>query len=395
MNPKEAKVHEIARILADSMQMPDVKDAGIGLYTGKFGILLFLAHYAERFPNESNRRLLDRYLEECCDDLCNNVAYLYTFCSGLAGAMSSVRLMSELSLIDLDISEIEAQYKPVMLRQMETYLSHNPGSYDFMHGALGIALHYRTDPDFIGKIVSWLSEHANRDDGYTKWRSVLDDKGKIGYNIALSHGMSSIVLVLSRLYESGVSRNEIGELVAGTVGYILSQEWDRSVHGCCFPSQSTENGGEAYKSRLGWCYGDLGVAAALWQAGKTFGRQEWMQKAMDVMLFSTQRRDPKESSINDAGLCHGGAGVAMMFKYMYDETGDGRFAQTAQYWADVTLGLAVHEDGPAGYKRFTLEVTPPWKPSYTLLEGIAGIGLSLLSTLDMERKNEWTELFLL
>lgn len=117
------------------------------------------------------------------------------------------------------------------------------------------------------------------------------------------------------------------------------------------------------------------------------------------MLFSTQRHDPKErkkeSSINDARLCHGGAGVAMMFKYMYDETGDGRFAQTARYWADVTLGLAVHEDGPAGYKRFTLEVTPPWKPSYTLLEGIAGIGLSLLSTLDMERKSEWTELFLL
>ena len=178
MNPKEPKVHEIARILADSMQMPDVKDAGIGLYTGKFGILLFLAHYAERFPNESNRRLLDRYLEECCNDLCNNVAYLYTFCSGLAGAMSSVRLMSELSLIDLDISDIETQYKPVMLRQMEMFLNHNPGNYDFMHGALGIALHYRTDPDFIGKIVSWLNEHANREFPGTRlenWLRVRSD----------------------------------------------------------------------------------------------------------------------------------------------------------------------------------------------------------------------------
>ena len=42
-----------------------------------------------------------------------------------------------------------------------------------------------------------------------------------------------------------------------------------------------------------------------------------------------------------------------------------------------------------------LETTPLWKDSYTMLEGIAGIGLILLSTLDMERKSEWADLFLL
>lgn len=395
MKSIEGKVHEIAKVLANKTETPDIKKSGIGLYNGKLGILLFFAHYAKLFPNAFNNQILDRYIEECCDDLCNNIIYSYTFCSGLSGAMSSIRLMSELSLIDLDISEIEAQYKPVMLRQMKVFLSHNPGNFDFMHGALGIALHYRTDPDFIDTIVNWLDERANRDNGVTKWKSVLNDKGKIGYNIALSHGMSSIILVLCRLYETGIKQKQIEELVSGTVGYILSQEIDKTVYGCCFPSQSLENGDDIYKSRLGWCYGDLGVAVALWQAGKTFNRQEWMQKAMDVMLFTVQRRDPKHNSINDAGLCHGSSGVAMMFKYMYDETRDKYFAQTAQYWANITIDLAIHTDGPAGYKRFTLEVTPPWKPSYTLLEGIAGIGLSLMSMLDMNQKSKWMELFLL
>ena len=395
MNPKEAKVHEIARILADNMEIPDIKSSGIGLYTGKFGPLMFFAHYVKRFPEEAFQPTLDRYLEACCDDLCNEVIYIYTFCSGLAGAMSSVRLMNRLSLIDLDISEVEAQYRTPMLRYMALFLTRRPGNFDFMHGAMGIALHFKDDPEFIENAVKWLSENANRDDGFTKWKSVLNDKGQIGYNIALSHGMSGIVLVLCRLYNAGVMQHEIEELVAGTIGYILSQEIDRSKYGSCFPSQSLENGDAIHRSRLGWCYGDLGVAAALWQAGKTFGRQNWKDKAMDVMLFTTQRRDLKANSIADAGLCHGGAGVAMMFKYMYDETGDERFAETANYWADATLDLATHEDGPARYKRFTLEVTPPWKPSYTLLEGIAGIGLGLLSTLDMERKSEWTELFLL
>lgn len=395
MSPREAKVHEIARILADRMEIPDIKNSGIGLYTGKFGILLFLAHYAKRFPEEAFQPTLNRCLEECCDDLCNDVIYAYTFCSGLAGALSSIRLMDRLSLIDLDISEVEAQYRAPMLRQMMRFFDHRPGNFDFMHGAMGIALHFKNDPEFIENAVKWLGENANRDDGFTKWKSVLSDKGQIGYNIALSHGMSGIVLVLSRLYGAGVFRQEIRELVASTVGYILSQEIDRSKYGCCFPSQSLENGDEIHKSRLGWCYGDLGVAVALWQAGKAFGRPDWKDKATDVMLFTTGRRDMKDNSIADAGLCHGGAGVAMMFKYMYDETGDERFAETSNYWADATLTLATHEDGPAGYKRYTLETTPPWKDSYTMLEGIAGIGLILLSTLDMERKSEWTDLFLL
>ena len=42
-----------------------------------------------------------------------------------------------------------------------------------------------------------------------------------------------------------------------------------------------------------------------------------------------------------------------------------------------------------------LETTPLWKDSYTMLEGIAGIGLILMSSPDMEQKSEWTDLFLL
>ena len=55
------------------------------------------------------------------------------------------------------------------------------------------------------------------------------------------------------------------------------------------------------------------------------------------MLFTTHWHDSKEDSISDAGLCHGDTGFVMIFKYMYDVTGDGRFAPTAQYWSGVTL----------------------------------------------------------
>ena len=86
----------------------------------------------------------------------------------------------------------------------------------------------------------------------------------------------------------------------------------------------------------------LGSSRALRQVGKRSAECK-------VILFTTHWHDSKEDSINDAGLCHGGTGFAMIFKYMYDVTGDGCFAPTAQYWSGVTLDLAVYEVGPAGY----------------------------------------------
>lgn len=395
MNIKEAIIHEIAKTIADSTNVDLVKKMGIGLYGEKSGIVLFLAHYVQRFPNSKYQETFDYYLEDLCKILTDEMIYSYTFASGLAGAMSALRLMNEQGMISLDISELEEQYKYTMAANMMLFLNRGTGSYDFMHGALGIALHYKNEKDFVELAVNWLKDNAIRENGVTKWKSVFNKEGKLGYNISLSHGMSSILIILCRLYETGNMSKEIEELINGIAGYILSQEIDRSVYGACFPAQSLENGDEIFMSRLGWCYGDLGVAIALWQAGKTLNKPEWQEKALDVMLFSTQRRELNINAINDGGICHGSIGVAMMFKYMYNETKDYRFAETAQYWTDVTLDLAKFDDGLAGYKIYKPDYTPQWQNSYNLLEGISGIGLALMSMLDMDKNDKWTELFLL
>lgn len=89
--------------------------------------------------------------------------------------------------------------------------------------------------------------------------------------------------------------------------------------------------------------------------------------------------------VRDVCLCHGTAGIAMMFAHMYRETSDVLFKNTRDYWIDRTLGMARHPDGPAGYKQFTMrkeDELVKWEDSYPLLEGVAGIGLMLLSVLD-------------
>jgi lantibiotic modifying enzyme len=142
-----------------------------------------------------------------------------------------------------------------------------------------------------------------------------------------------------------------------------------------------DNGDPIYKSRLAWCYGDLGVAAALWQAGKVTENCSWMNKALDIYRFSANRISLQDAMVNDAEICHGTAGIAMMFSYMYRQTGDPTLMTARNYWVGQTLKMSKFTDGLAGYKKFTLDddKNVKWEESFSILEGIAGIGLMLLS----------------
>ena len=151
-----------------------------------------------------------------------------------------------------------------------------------------------------------------------------------------------------------------------------------------------------YQSRLGWCYGDLGVATSLWQAGKVLHNREWQEKALEVLRFSTSRRDFRNSGIIDAGLCHGAASVCMMFHYVYMQTGEKLFEETRDYWLDGTLELGNMEGGLAGYRAWHTAEYGGWVNEYGLLEGVAGIGLLLLSLYIPALQNtEWLNFFIL
>ncbi|MFQ9759668.1 MAG: hypothetical protein ACLRZL_02545 [Alistipes communis] len=60
--------------------------SGIGLYSGAFGRLLFLAHYLQYHPEENNG-CFDRYAEQCFDAICSKPA-IHTYCNGMAGVLS-------------------------------------------------------------------------------------------------------------------------------------------------------------------------------------------------------------------------------------------------------------------------------------------------------------------
>lgn len=393
-NQLENKLHEIAAAVFDALPLEKHRTDDLGLFSGRLGIVLFCEHYLRAFPHPQRTEILERYLDSFFDRLTSRPAIL-TYCSGLSGVLEGLKYLNREKLLEVDFSDIEENYRSTLYEFVESNLARK--NYDYLHGALGTVKYFHDDPLLVNRALDLLTDTAEKDGPCWKWRSRLGMEQKYGYNISLSHGLSSIVSVLCRLDAPGTDFRKRDELVTRTCDYILSQQIDPLKYGCFFPSQSLENepGREPTRSRLAWCYGDLGVAASLWQAGKTLHAEPWKQKALEVFIASASRRSREESMVIDAGLCHGTGSISMMFRYMSQQTGEKLLADTADFWLQRTLEMSCFEDGAAGYKTWHGSERA-WGVEFDLLEGVTGIGLLFLDALGRdEREDGWMDFFLL
>jgi len=388
------KIDQIAECICARIQKDEEKS--FGLYPGKFGWLLFMLYYAKFTQNEKHFSFTENHAEKLLEQFIEKEKQ-HTFCSGLSGIFYLFEFLREKEIIDFDVSEVQTILDDYVLFHMRQDIGRK--HYDFMHGALGVGLYFlkrKTNPEYIHELIDFLNYTAEIDakNHFYKWESVVDDGDKHipVYNLSLCHGISSIILFLSRVVRSGIHNEKIQKMLIGAVNFVLSQKNDFVNIGSFFPSFLGKNEQEPIiKSRLAWCYGDLGIGIALWQAGKAIKREEWKETGLEVLLQSTLRRTYQESSVVDAGICHGSVGVAMIYRRMFLETRHDEFKQAIPYWINQTLNFSRFEDGLAGYKT---SVKNEWVCDYSLLTGISGIGLALLSYLEDDQQ-DWDEMFLL
>ena len=385
------KIDSIAKCIFAKVQESD-----FGLYTGDFGLLLFLFYYSRYSQKKKYAGQTERYAKRLLEQFIKGIQ-LHTFCSGLSGILYLFEFLRENDFIDMDVSAAQPALDNYLVSRMRQNIQQ--GYFDFMHGALGVGLYFLkkgTHPEYIRELIGFLYRTAekNPDNLTFKWESVVlvNEENRNAYNLALSHGMSSIIIFLSRVIKAGICNERIIEMLSGAVNYVLQQEKDFSQFGSCFPNYVLKDTPDSLsKSRMAWCYGDLGVGMALWQAGKVTEKTEWRNKGLEILLQSTKRKNPVETFVQDAGICHGSAGIAMIFCRMYLETNKDEFKEATPYWIQQTLNFSCFEDGLVGYK--TVE-KDGMKQDYSLLGGIAGIGLELLTYLENDPQN-WDELFLL
>jgi len=374
-----------------------------GLLSGSIGEIIFLYYYS--LIDNTYKEKADELAEKLIDAVSSSSHYVDSYCNGLAGLGFGFHLLEENGFIE-DSAELVEDVNDYLALQLDKEI--DAGYYDFLHGAIGIGFyflkHYKYNPGFskaqLQKMLRFLEDTAiiDNEKNTAKWiapnmyKHIKDSTFKhADFNISLSHGMSSIVIFLSELIKLGVvDKATTGSLLNKAVNYILKQRIDHNRYGCYFPSTSIESSEILSMSRLGWCYGDLGIAVALWQAGKTLSRDDVSTFSVEVLEYNAHRRNVQENYVLDAGLCHGSAGIAQIFYRMHLETGSPLMKEASDYWNDITLKMAYHKDGPAGYKMYHGK-EEGWLDSYSALEGIAGIGLSMLSSINPD----WDEILLL
>lgn len=367
------------------------------LMGGKLGEIMFLYYYSliDNTYEEKSNLLLDQLLENIS---AQNTTIVSSYCSGFAGLGFALHMLEENGFIEgsadmLDDIDLLISY------QLNKEIQED--NYDFLHGVVGIGFyflkHYKYRPEVslaqIKKILAYLYDSAIYDDcGRVKW-TMIDtyDENKVKTNISLSHGMSSILIFLIRVLEINLieDNTKLVALANSTLDFLIAQQIDRNEYGSYFPNWALENT-PVTRSRLAWCYGDLGIGIALWRSGKVLKRQDAIDLAKKVYIYSATRKDVQSTTVCDAGLCHGAAGVAQMFFRMSKEMQLPELYQTYQYWKEVTLKMAYHQDGIGGYKIYK-PIENEWCAHSMVLEGTSGIGLFLLS----EVNPDWDEILLL
>ena len=112
------------------------------------------------------------------------------------------------------------------------------------------------------------------------------------------------------------------------------------------------------------------------QIGINCNRPDWHEFAIKVLLNSTSRRVSSDTRIEDACICHGSAGLALIYYYAWLNTGHDKFFETARYWLRITMDYAGENF------EFLFKGLDGFESKNNLLEGSAGVGLVLPSMLE-------------
>ena len=384
--------------IGESLSKQNNLPRNIGILDGSIGVSLFYFKLAHLFDKEYFFELGNTTLQKTFHVIEEYDSLSGTFCSGLAGFGWGLLYFQEKSFIEIEADNYLNQLDGILSENLKEELA--KANLDFLHGASGLAYYfikrYETNPSQssteLKRYIKWLDNTKKESEDGFYWDDFID-MGEI--NLSLSHGLASVIIILCKIYSLGIETKQTQELIEGSINYVLKQKAKKPHLGCYFPQLIQEDKNTKYiKSRLAWCYGDLGIALAIWHAGTSLSNHFLKQLAKEIFIYSAERKQLGENAIKDAGLCHGTAGIAQIFQRMYLNTQEEVFKNSAAYWVDETLKMAKFTSGLAGYKTFIPDKIEPWKNTSDLISGVSGIGLALMSFQD-KNFNDWDQCLLI
>ena len=266
------------------------------------------------------------------------------------------------------------------------------GEYDLVVGLVGIGVYAlerlprARARELLAAVVGELETRVEKVSGGVTWWTPPNTKVRIDseiprghYNLGVAHGVPGVIGFFADLLDRGVECERVLPLLEGAVDWLLGYELDD--HETSFFCDRLVPGAELYPTRTGWCYGDPGIVMVLLRAARAAGRSDWEAKALDIAREVAVRPFDK-TLIDDAGLCHGAAGVAHVFNRLFHATGEELFRQAAMKWFRQTLEMRRPGEGFAGYSMWSRQHGEVmWLDDPGFLNGAAGIALAVLAGL--------------
>lgn len=389
MEDKERILSLIHKIAAQMVVDSQDCDMSQGLYGEVGGKLLFMSYYA-RYFNNKYEGYAAKYLQKVLSTLSNGI-YSSSFCQGSSGLLYLLKLLNQERFIAIDISEAEEYYSTYIEKELNIMIEHN--DYDFLYGASGIIYYlitiekYCRDNSYINNAINVLLNKAVWKENLIFWEDKFN--GEV-YNISLAHGMSSILLVLSEIYKRKMFSDQslLRKYIIKAGDFILSQK-NKLSEISSFPNVNDLE--ESKNSRLAWCYGDLGIGISLWHVGNNVFCNEYKEEAISVFKKAEIRRNLIENRVFDACFCHGSSGITQIFRRMYSYTNIKSFLEASNYWLLKTIEFYINS--PILFEKYENDKYFP--SDFSLLNGKAGIGMALMSSILGRNNYSWDRIFLL
>ncbi|MCS6133881.1 hypothetical protein G3496_02885 [Shewanella baltica] len=388
-------LNDIAALLAKDAEQ-SLEQQGVGLLTGLAGQQLFFWQLHKQFPElacqlEFSSRMT--LIEEQIPFLHSQLAFGY----GLTG----VAWLYECFLHEGNY-QAEFNHNTDVLLLQHLQQSDWTGELEFIRGLSGFAVYIaRRQTAELGlplaqALLTRLEQQWHQfADGTGAWEVATNSFFRFNqatddyeFNLGLAHGVPSIIASLLPLLAHQQLHSQIKTLLQASCQWLIQQQQASETFGSCFAYITDQ----PCQSRLGWCYGDATIALTLMRVGNAIDNDNFTAAGKNIALKAAQRR-LTSSQVQDAGICHGSAGLALIFQVITRYYTESSLSQAAQYWFEHTLAL-YQTSGLDGFNAVREQDNSTCRlPDHGLLGGYAGIGLVLLMAFDVE--TNWLDALLL
>ncbi|AIM35477.1 hypothetical protein KO02_01485 [Sphingobacterium sp. ML3W] len=376
--------------IKDTLQKKRFKN--ISLMDGLPGSILFNFYFGQVFNCNESTAFSEKsaaYLVNKFNDL---ESFPFGYGNGLTGVLSFFNYMSDKSdiysgLLDESLDRLVAGY------MMERY---KKGDYDYMFGGAGgmkylLERYAKNQNEYLKNLITQgvtvllndLLIDENEEVAF--WNiSKREDINLISskpINIGFAHGIPGIISLLLDCVQFDICKIEIQKILEKVFRFILKY---RNISGLSqFPKYANIVNGNDNFSPLAWCYGDIGISISLLKYGAACAKDEFFEMGTNIGLQACNRRSVRESGVLDAGFCHGTSGLSCQYNILHKYTGHSDFLKSQEYWLKKTIEYSnFDKHSVAGFRMYIDDDL--WQPSFGLLNGIAGIGLTFLNYIEPE-----------